>query len=136
VTGEKNLSLIDNSELRKFGLVVGSVLMLIGVFPVVKGGDLNAYLMIIAAILVVLAILAPAILSPVYKIWVKIGNVLGRINSFLLLSIIFFFILTPIGLISRIFKGNSMRFYKKKNMSSYWIKRGPGGTGEEMKRMF
>jgi len=130
------LSLINNSELRRFGLLVGSILMILGAVPAAKGKGLNAYLIIIAAILVLTAVLSPALLSPVYKIWVKTGTVLGRINSFVLLSIIFFVILTPIGLISRVFKGHSMRFHNKRNKASYWIKRGAGWSAEGMKRMF
>lgn len=130
------MNLIDNSELRKFGLLVGLILMLIGAAPVVKGKDLKGYLIIISAILLLMAIASPALLSPVYKIWVKIGSILGRINSFLVLSIIFFFILTPIGLIARVFKGSSMRLYNRRNKASYWIKRRAGGSCEDMKRMF
>lgn len=130
------MSLTDKGKLRKFGLLVGSIFILIGSIPVVKGKDLNFYLIIIGAIMVLIAFVAPKILSLVYKVWMKISNILGRINSFLILSMIFYLILTPIGIVMRIFRINSRKFIYKWRKDSYWLKSARNSTRENMRKMF
>lgn len=126
---------IEKNELRKFGLITGSIFIIMGVFPFLKGKHLNLPLIVIASLLVLLSIVTPNLLSPVYKVWMKIGKILGRINSFLILSIIFYLVITPVGFIYRIFKADSKKFtYKSGN--SYWIKRLQGNPKEDMKRLF
>ena len=136
LTGGKSLNSTKNSELRKFGLLVGSIFAVIGLFPVIKGRSLNFYLIIIGAVFIILAVLTPNLLSPVHKGWMKIGRVLGRINTFLILSIIFFLFVTPIGFAYKIFGSGSKKFAHRLSKKSYWIKRNPANPKEEMKRTF
>lgn len=135
-TGGKNLSLTDKSELRKFGLLIASIFIAIGIISLLKGKDLNLYLIIIALIMFLFALVMPNLLSPIYKGWMKVGKVLGRVNSLLILSVIFYLVVTPIGFIFRMFKTNSKKFAHKSNKDSYWIKTTPSDTKEDMKRMF
>ena len=134
--GGKNLNLIDKRELRKFGLVVSLILTIIGVISILKGRELNLSLIAISAVLCLLALIMPNLLSPVYKVWMKIGNVLGRITSFLILSIIFYLIVMPIGLIYRMFNTNSKKFAYKSGTNSYWVKKPQSNPKEYMKRLF
>ncbi len=135
-TGEKSLNLTNNSELKKFGLLVGAVLSVIGVFPAFRGRALNLYLVIIGVIFILLAVIAPGLLSPVYKGWMKVGKILGRVNTFLILSIIFYLFMTPLGFARKIFGSGSKKFAHGSNKNSYWIKRNPVNPKEEMKRTF
>ena len=130
------MNLIDNLILRKFGLLVGSIILLIGIFPVIRSREANLYLLIIGAILLFLAVLAPNLLSPVHKGWMKVGKILGRINTFLILSIIFFLFITPYGFAYKIFGSSSKKFAHRLSKNSYWIKRTPANPKEEMKRTF
>ena len=135
-TGEKSLSSTNNSELKKFGLLIGSILVVIGIFPAIKGRALNLYPIITGAVFILLAVLAPNLLSPVHKGWMKVGKILGRVNTFLILSIIYFLFITPFGFAYRIFGSGSKKFTHKSNKNSYWIKRTPANPKEEMKRTF
>jgi hypothetical protein len=134
--GEENLNSTDKKELRKFGLLIGSVFMVIGIIPLLKGRELNLYLIFVAIPIILLGLIIPVYLSPVYKIWMKIGKVLGRINSFLILSVIFYLVVTPIGFIYRIFKADSRKFAYRTNNDSYWIRRHHNNPKEDMKRLF
>lgn len=135
-TGEKNLNSTDIRELRKFGLLIGSILIMIGVVPVLKGKDLNIYMIFIAIPLFLLALLMPRSLSPLYKGWMWIGKILGRINSFLILSIIFYLFVTPTGIIYRMFSVDTRKFTYKSDNNSYWIRRQKSDPKKDMKRLF
>ena len=123
-------------ELRKFGLLVGSILFIIGAIPFFKGKTFNLYVSLPAITLILLALALPGTLNPVYKVWMKVGHVLGKVNSFLILSLIYFLVLTPIGIISKIFGKNSEKFRFRPDKNSYWIKKVPVNVKENMKRLF
>ena len=66
----------------------------------------------------------------------KVGRILGRVNTFLILSIIFYLFVTPLGFEYKIFSAGSKKFAHSSNKNSYWIKRDPVNSKEEMKRTF
>ncbi len=125
-----------SSELRKFGLLVGSVLAVIGLAPAVKGKELNYYFLIAGAVIFLLGLVAPKLLSPVHTGWMKIGKILGKINTFLILSLIFYLIVTPFGFAYRILSSNSKKFLHKTSKNSYWIKKTSSNHKDDMKRAF
>jgi len=135
-TGERSLGLTKSPELRKFGLLIGSVLTIIGFIPVIKGRELNLYVVVAGAVIILLGIIAPNLLSPVYAGWMKVGKVLGRVNTFLILSLIFYLVVTPFGFAYRIFSSNSKKFSHRTTRDSYWIKRTPANPKDDMKRAF
>lgn len=139
-TGERSLSLtkasVKPADLRKFGILVGSVFAVLGAFPLIKGKHLNLYLLITGAAIFCLGVIAPKLLSPLYAGWMKVGKVLGKVNTFLILSLIFYLIVTPFGFAYRIFSSNSKKFSYKTKRNSYWIKRNPASPKNDMKRAF
>lgn len=134
--GEKNLNLIEKIEVRRFGFIVGFIFMVLGLFPFLKGEELNLLLIILASIMLLFAIVMPDLLSPFYKMWMRLGVILSKVNSFLILGIVFYFIFTPIGIIMRMFKKDSEKFAYKTAKGSYWIKRVSNNPADDMKRMF
>ena len=115
---------------------MGIVLGAIGVIPLLKGKELNLYLIGIAAAFSIVGFLKPEILSPIYKIWMRVGEVLGRINSFVILSVIFYLVLTPLGILIRLFTTTPNKFKFKYNSDTHWIKRDAVDVKKDMKRMF
>ena len=100
----------DIKELRKFGFIVGGIFFVIGVWPLVwRGGDMRLWAVGLGAILVPLGLIAPAALRPVFRIWMKIGHVLGLINTRIILGILYFGLITPMGVAMRLFGWDSMR---------------------------
>jgi len=122
-------------ELRKFGIIVGSVLIVLGTFRLPKARDLNLYLVLPGGLLFIAALIRPTLLGPVNKIWLRAGHVLGRINSFIILSVIFYLIFTPMRLLVRTFS-KEKKFAFKMSKDSYWIRRKQEDFGETMKRQF
>lgn len=134
--GEKNLNLTEKVEARKFGFIVGFIFIILGLLSAFKNKGINLSLIIPASILFLLALIVPGFLVPVQKVWLRLGTILCRINSFLILSIIFYCVVTPIGLIRRIFSKDSEKFAFKTAKDSYWLKRVQRNYIEDMKRMF
>ena len=107
---------------RGFGLLFFIVFALMGIWPLKNSGNINLYFITIATIFLVLGGLDSSFLTPLKKVWIKFGDLLGKIIAPLVMSLVYFFILTPISLIVRIFGKDllNMRFSKNK---SYWITR-------------
>jgi hypothetical protein len=113
------------------------VLICIGTFRLLKGGGINYYLSLPGAALFLAGILYPKILSPFHAVWMKIGHILGKINSFIILSAVFYVIVTPMRLIHLLFS-KERNFGFRTGAASYWIKRSPDTDNfkETMKRQF
>lgn len=137
MTGKRNLNLIkgNRAELSKFGFLVGVIFAVIGLLPVLKGKPLNIYLLLLGVLLIIAGAIAPMSLSPLYSIWMKAGHVLGKINSYIILSIIFYFVFTPMRLLIRIFS-KERKFDFRSGKTSYWIRRGQENYKETMRRQF
>ena len=107
---------------KSFGVLFFIVFLLIALWPLVNGDSLRVWSLLIAVIFLVLGLLNSKILNPFKKIWIKFGEILGKMIAPLVLSIVYFIVITPIGLLLRIFGKDllGIKFLKKK---SYWIKR-------------
>ena len=96
---------------RKFGVVVGGFLFVLGslLFAWRHRTTAGAVLAIAGAILLLLSAVAPSLLAAPHRGWLKFSHVLGTVNGFLFLSIVFFLVLTPLGLLLRLFGRNELR---------------------------
>ena len=93
---------VDNKQLRSFGLIVGGVFAVIGVWPLVLHRvEPRWWSLILAAVLVLPAAIYPRSLYWPHKGWMILGHVLGWINTRIILGVIFFGIVTPIGIFRR-----------------------------------
>lgn len=95
---------ITTRELRKFGLIMAAMISLFfGVLiPWIWSTGISGWVFAVAAAFVVVALLAPALLEPVHYVWMKIGLVLGWINTRIILGLLFFLIFVPLGLLLRL----------------------------------
>ena len=121
------------SSNRGFGVVFFVVFLLIALYPVINNEEIRAWSLIVSLIFLVLGLLNSKILNPLNQIWFKFGVLLGRIISPLIMAIIFFFVVTPIGLIMRILGKDilNLRYNTKK---TYWIEK--TGPKSKMKNQF
>ncbi len=110
-------------ELRHFGLLTGALfVVLFGLlFPWLADRSFPVWPWIIAVGLGVPAIVAPKILAPVYRIWISIGDVLGWINTRIILGILFFLVFLPVGFIMRLAGKDAMRRKYDSSIESYRV---------------
>ena len=124
---------IKISSNRSFGIVFFCVFLIVAIYPLIKNGDLRLWPLIISIIFLILGLINSKLLTPLNKLWFKFGIFLGRLMSPIIMGIIFFFVVTPIGLILRII-GKDILNLKKNNSKSYWIKK--NGPISKMKNQF
>ena len=107
---------------RSFGIVFFTVFFIIATYPLVNNGEIRIWSLILSLVFLILGLLNSKILYPLNKIWFKFGLLLGRIISPLVMAIIFFLVVTPIGLMMRILNKDllNLKFNKSK---SYWIEK-------------
>jgi len=124
---------IKISTNKSFGLVFFVVFFLISVYPLLNAENIRFWSLIVAIIFLTLGLLNSKILTPLNKIWFKFGLLLGSIVSPIVMSVIFFFVVTPISLIMRIL-GKDILNLKWNNSNSYWIEK--SGPKSKMKNQF
>ena len=113
---------IKTSSNKSFGIVFFIVFVIISLYPLVNQEDIRIWSLVIAFIFFILALLNSKILTPFNKIWTRFGLFLGNLISPIVMGIIFFFVVTPIGLLMRLF-GKDVLNLKKNKFSTYWIKK-------------
>ena len=114
--------MIEKSSNRSFGIIFFIVFLLISVWPNIDGQTLRVWSLIISLLFLFLGILNSKILTPLNLAWIKLGEILGRFIAPIVMAVIYFLILTPIGLFMRII-GKDLLNMKFSQNSSYWIKR-------------
>tara|TARA_B100000700_G_scaffold117715_1_gene132451 strand:- start:5514 stop:5897 length:384 start_codon:yes stop_codon:yes gene_type:complete len=110
------------SSNRSFGVVFFIVFLLIGLYPLTYNGEIRIWSLFFSFIFIILGLLNSRILTPLNKIWFKFGLFLGKIISPLIMAIIFFLVVTPIGLIMRLI-GKDVLNLKFNTKKSYWIEK-------------
>ena len=124
---------IKISSNRSFGIVFSIVFLLIALYPLIHSEEIRFWSIIISLIFLVLGLLKSKILAPLNKLWFKFGIFLGKIISPLIMGIIFFLVVTPIGILMRLLGKDLLNLKYNKN-KSYWIDK--TGPKSKMKNQF
>ena len=124
---------IKISSNRSFGFVFFIFFLIVALYPLYFDENLSNWALIISIIFLFLAIINSKILTPLNYAWFKFGLFLGKIISPIVMGIIFFLVVTPIGLILRLL-GKDVLSLKYNNNQSYWIKK--HGPKSKMKNQF
>lgn len=113
----------ERKELRNFGLVTGAVTpMVFGLLlPFLFKHDFQIWPWIVGGTLVIWGLALPMTLKPVYRVWMTIGLVLGWINTRIILTVMFYLIILPVGALMRIFGKDPMARKTTKDVKSYRI---------------
>ena len=118
---------------RSFGIVFFIVFLLIAIYPILSGENVRLWSLAIATIFFILGIINSSLLSPLNKIWFKFGLLLGRLISPLVMSLIFFLVVTPIALLMKLLKKDLLNLKFNKD-NTYWIVK--SGPKSKMKNQF
>ena len=124
---------IKVSSNKSFGIVFFIVFLIIALYPMIKDGDIRLWSLILSLIFLILGLINSIILTPLNRLWFKFGIFLGKIVSPIILGIIFFLVVTPTGILLRLFGRDVINLKYNKN-NSYWIKK--TGPKSKMKDQF
>ena len=117
---------------KSFGIVFFVVFVLIAFYPLVNHEAVRLWALITALIFLILGLINSSFLTPLNLLWFKFGMLLGRVVSPIIMGLVFFGVVTPTGLIMKIFKKDLLKL-KRSEKKSYWIER---KTKSEMKNQF
>ena len=122
---------VSPSSNRTFGMVLGAFFALIGVLPLLRGHSLRLWALPLSGIFLLAALFAPAILTPLNRLWTALGSLLHKITNPIILGVFFYAIFTPFGSLMRLFGKDFLRLKLDPDADSYWIVREPAGPPPE-----
>jgi hypothetical protein len=127
---------VSPKELRSFAFLVGTVFVVIGLWPLVfRGQSVRLWALILAGLLIAPGVLWPTLLRPVYRVWMAVGHALGWVNTRIILAVIFYLLFTPVAIIMRLLGKDPMRRKLEPASGTYRISRQPR-AGSHMSRQF
>lgn len=122
---------------RAFGVVFAVVFTIIGVWPLLRGEPARGWGLVVAAIFLTLALVRPRTLAPLNRLWLRLGLVLHACISPVILGLLFYGTVAPIGLLLRLFGKDVLRLRFEPASPTYWIERRPPGPAPDtMPRQF
>lgn len=113
----------EKSDLKKFGLLIGAVLILGAFFLLWKQHTYYIFSFISGIVFIILSFVWPSVLKPLQKAWMTLSIVMGFVMSKVIMAIIFYVMVTPIGLMGRLSGKKFLDLKLDKNAASYWIDR-------------
>ena len=113
----------SQSSNKSFGLLFFAVFLILGLWPLKNGENLNLYFIAASVGFLILGLLNSKLLSPLNKLWIKLGEILGIIIAPIIMALVYFVILTPVSFIVRALGKDLLGLKFLKNKETYWIKR-------------
>jgi len=110
----------DKKELKKFGITIGGVLLIIGALLLFYEKPSASYFLGVGFLFQILVQVYPKALLPIQQLWMTLAVILGFFMTRVILSILFYLVITPINIISRIFKKDFLDLKIDKEKKSYW----------------
>ncbi len=117
----------QGSSDRSFGVVFGVVFLIIALWPLFSSGGVRVWAAIVSVAFFLAAFALPKILAPLNKLWMRFGLLLHHIVSPVVLGILFYLFVTPMGLVMRLFGKDFLHLRFDSSARSYWIERNPPG---------
>ena len=105
---------------RNFGIVFFIVFLIISIYPLLNSESIRYWLLIISLIFLILGIFNSSLLTPLNKLWMRFGILLGNIISPIIMGLVFFLVLTPTGLLLKLFNKDILKL-KRNTRKTYWI---------------
>ena len=123
---------IKVSSNKSFGIVFFIFFIAVAFYPLVNNEEYRLWALIISLVFLILGLINSSILTPLNLLWFKFGMLLGRVVSPIIMCLVFFGVVTPTGLIMKLFKKDLLKL-KRNDKKSYWIER---KSKSEMKNQF
>ncbi len=126
----------ERKALRSFGLLIGMIFSVIGLWPTLfQGEDPRLWALVLGAGLVLIGLVLPVVLRSPHRLWMKVAHGLGWVNTRILLGLIFYGLITPMGLVMRALGKDSMRRALVQDADTYRVVRAPRHPSH-LKRQF
>ena len=118
---------VKTSTNRSFGWIFTGVFVIVGLWPLLEGTTPRRWALLTAAAIALITLAAPVLLSLPNRLWLRFGLLLHRLVSPVVLGFLFYIVVTPTGLLMRLFRKDSLRLRGGGTNVSHWISRDPPG---------
>ena len=108
---------------KSFGIVLAILFLLMGLYPLIGGGEVRKWSLLVAIVLISVAFLKPKTLYIPNKLWFMFGKALGTIMTPIFMTVLYFITIVPTGLTMKLMRKDLLRQKLEKNVKSYWIER-------------
>jgi hypothetical protein len=125
---------VGTSSDRSFGFVFTVAWVVIALWPTAHGRPVRLWALALAAIFLTLALLLPASLAPLNRLWARLGLILHHLTNPVIMGLLFYLTLTPFGLVMRLFGRDPLRRRFESDAETYWIPRRPPGPAPDTMR--
>ena len=112
---------MDKKNNITFGIIFFIFFLIIGIYPLKSGGVVRVWSVVFSLLFLTITIIRPNLFTFLNKLWIKFGILLGKIISPIVMGLVFFFVVAPIGILVKVLKKDVMGL--KRGASSYWITR-------------
>ena len=129
--------IVKGSSDRVFGFVFCGAFTVLGLWPLIGARPIRTWALGVAVVFLIVSLLRPAMLAPLNRLWLRLGLLLQRITNPIVLGLLFFGTVLPIGLLMRLTGKNPLQLGFDRDAQSYWIERRPPGPAPDtMPRQF
>ena len=132
ISGQKKEIKINKKDNITFGIFFFIFFLIVGLYPLVSVEVIRIWSVVLSLIFLIITIIRPNLFTFLNRSWIQFGTFLGKIISPIVMGFVFFFVVTPIGILVRILKKDVMGL--KRGASSYWINR--DDKFQSMKKQF
>ena len=124
---------IKISSNKSFGIVFFLFFLIIAIYPLLESGGIRFWSFILSLIFLILGLINSEFLTPLNQLWFKVGLLLGKLISPIVMGLVFFIVVTPTGLIMKLLKKDILKL-RKNSSKTYWVERPK--IKSEMKNQF
>ena len=115
----KNIN-YNKTQIRNFGIILSIIFLFFNLFFYLVGKNISNPLLILTPTMLLISLYLPTLIKPIYSIWMLLAIIIGWIMTRIILIIMYYIILTPISLISRLFRKQFLDLNWSNTKSSFW----------------
>ncbi len=113
----------EKNSNRSFGILFFVVFLIIAIWPILESKELRIWSLLVGIIFLALGLINSSFLTPINKLWIKFGDLLGKVIPPIVMGFVYFFVISPISIIIRLLGKDLLKTKYNKHISSYWINR-------------
>ena len=114
--GEKNSN-------RSFGILFFIIFFIFAIWPTLESNEIRIWSLVLGITFLVLGLINSNFLTPINKLWIKFGDLLGKVIAPIVMGFVYFFVISPLSIIIRLLGKDLLKIKYNKHISSYWISR-------------
>jgi hypothetical protein len=119
---DSHIEIKQGSE-KSFGIVFSIVFLIVALYPLINSNEFHTWALVVSVVFLLLTFTVPQVLSLPNKLWFMFGTLLGSIVAPIVMALVYFITVLPIGLIMRLLGKDLLKQKLDKNAKSYWIER-------------